>query len=451
MDVVIVGAGVAGLTAAYALQQAGYEVLVLEARDRVGGRLYSREVVPGVVIDLGGQWLGPTQNRAYELAQSLGVRLFPTYTEGASLAVINGKRQVYKGVVPHLGLRTLLDFGRGVKLLDTMASQVPLEAPWQAPHAHEWDSITFASWIERTLRTPLARWGMHLFSKAVYAAEPADFSLLHALFYLHSGGGFERLVATRGGAQQDRFVQGAQSLTIGLAQCLGERVRLNSPVRQIEQLGDRVRVYSQSSPTAPQQVYEAKAVIVAIPPALAGRIDYHPPLPSARDQLTQRVPQGSVIKCFAVYDRPFWREQGLNGFVNSTEEPVPLVFDNSPPDGSVGVLLGFIEGGQARQMSQVSPEQRREAVLANFALYFGERARKPELYLDHDWSAETWSRGCYGAHFPPGTWTQYGHALRTPIGRIFWAGTETATRWMGYIEGAIESGVRVAEEVQSVL
>lgn len=451
MDVLIVGAGIAGLTAGNALEQAGYEVLVLEARDRVGGRLYSHELTPGVVIDLGGQWLGPTQNRAYELAQSLGARLFPTYTEGASLAVINGKRQVYKGVVPSLGLRTLLDFGRGVKLLDTMAAQVPLEAPWQAPHAHAWDSITFASWIERTLRTPLARWGMHLFSKAVYAAEPADFSLLHALFYLHSGGGFERLVATRGGAQQDRFVQGAQSLAIGLAQRLGERVRLNSPVRAIEQANDRVRVYTQVAPDAPAQVYEAKAVIVAIPPALAGRIDYHPPLPPARDQLTQRVPQGSVIKCFAVYDRPFWREQGLNGFVNSTEEPVPLVFDNSPPDGSVGILLGFIEGNQARRMSQVSAEQRREAVLANFARYFGERARQPELYLDHDWSAETWSRGCYGAHFPPGTWTQYGHALRTPIGRIFWAGTETATRWMGYIEGAIESGVRVAEEVQSVL
>ncbi len=451
MDAIIVGAGIAGLTAGNALQKAGYEVLVLEARNRVGGRLLSHEIVPGVVIDLGGQWLGPTQERAYQLAQSLGVALFSTYTEGASLAILNGKRQEYKGVVPNLGLRTLLEFGSAVKRLDAMARQVPLEAPWNAPRAHEWDSITFATWVERTMRTPLARFSMKLFAEAVYAAEPTDFSFLHALFYLHSGGGFERLVSTRGGAQQDRFVHGAQSLTVGLAQQLGERVRLNSPVRMIEQASDRVRVVCQATPDSPQQVYEARAVVVAIPPTLAGRIEYLPPLPPARDQLTQRVPQGSVIKCFAVYDRPFWREQGLNGFVTSDVPPVHLVFDNSPPDGSVGILLGFIEGEHARQMSQLSTEARREVVLTNFALYFGERARTPELYLDHDWSAEVWTRGCYGAHIPPGVWTQYGHALRAPVGRIFWAGTETATRWMGYIDGAIESGLRASEEVKAIL
>ncbi|CUU38368.1 monoamine oxidase [Armatimonadetes bacterium GXS] len=447
MDTIVVGAGIAGLTCAHALAQAGKEVLVLEARSRVGGRIYSHTLAPGVVIDLGAQWLGPTQERAYRLAQTVGTELFPTYAEGESLVDFGGQQKRYTGIVPNLGLWNLLDFGRGVSLLDKMAQQVPLEAPWRAPNAEAWDSMTFATWIQQTLRTRVGRWGMRLFAEAVFAAEPGDFSLLHALFYLHSGGGFERLTATRGGAQQDRFVHGAQALAEGLAQRLGaERLKLNSPVRAIRQERDRVRVYCQPHPDEPISVYEAKVAIVAIPPALAARIEYDPPLPPARDQLTQRLPQGSVIKCFAVYDRPFWREQGLNGFVTSDVEPVHLVFDNSPPDGSVGILLGFIEGRAARQLSGVDPKTRREVVLGAFARYFGARARQPEHYLDHDWSAEVWTRGCYGAHFPPGAWSQYGHALRMPVGRILWAGTETATRWMGYIDGAIESGERAAQE-----
>ena len=445
MDVVIIGAGMAGLTAARELTRAGKQVLVLEARDRVGGRLFSHEIAPGIWIDLGGQWLGPTQERAYALAQELGIELFPTYQEGASLLYQSGTLRRYQGVVPNVGLLALLDFGRGIARLDQMAQAVPLEAPWNAPHAAQWDAITFATWIERTMRTAIGRWGLTLFAEAVFAAEPYEFSLLHALFYIRSGGGVERLSGMRGGAQQDRFRFGAQSLAQRLAAELGERIRLNSPVSRIQHDSAGVVVYGG------EQAYRARAAIVAIPPTLAGRIHYDPPLPPARDQLTQRLPNGSVIKCFALYPTPFWREAGLNGFVTSDTGPVHLVFDNSPPDGSVGILLGFMEGAAARQMSRVSPEERRQAALTCFARYFGERAAKPDLYLDHDWNAEVWTRGCYGAHFPPGTWTQFGHALRPPVGRIFWAGTETATRWMGYIEGAIESGIRAAQEVLETL
>jgi len=441
MDVIVVGAGIAGLVAARELTRAGKQVLVLEARERVGGRLFSREIAPGIWIDLGGQWLGPTQERAYALAHELGIELFPTYHEGESLLYQGGKLRRYSGVVPNVGLLALLDFGRGMTRLDRLAQEVPLEAPWNAPHATRWDSITFATWIEQTMRTPIGRWGLTLFAKAVFAAEPCEFSLLHALFYIHSGGGVQQLSGVRGGAQQDRFTLGAQSLANRLAAELGERVHLQSPVHRIQHDATGVTVHTGD------RRYRAQAVIVAIPPTLAARIQYEPPLPPARDQLTQRLPNGSVIKCFAVYPTPFWREQGLNGFVTSDTGPVHLVFDNSPPDGSMGILLGFIEGADARRMSLASPAERRDAALACFARYFGERAANPELYLDHDWSAEAWTRGCYGAHFPPGAWTQFGHALRPPIGRIYWAGTETATRWMGYIDGAIESGQRAAQQL----
>ncbi|BCW95412.1 MAG: flavin monoamine oxidase family protein [Fimbriimonadales bacterium] len=445
-DVIVVGAGVAGLVAARRLQAVGLAPLVLEARERVGGRLLRHALGDAVVIDLGGQWLGPTQTRAYALVEELGLALFPTYTEGESLALLGGRLQRYSGPVPRLGLLPLFDFGNAVATLDRMAKTVPLESPWCAPNAAAWDSETLASWAQRALRTRLGRWGIRLFSEAVFAAEPSEFSLLHALFYIHSGGGFESLTNTRGGAQQDRFVAGAQSLALQLAAQLGERVKLGEPVVRIEQSSEGVRVIGRSG-----AVYAARAVIVAIPPTLAGRIEYDPPLPAVRDQLTQRLPHGAVIKCFAVYDRPFWREQGLSGFAVGDCEPVHLVFDNSPPDASCGILLGFIEGASARQMSTVDAQTRRAAVLECFAQLFGTRARQPDVYIDHDWSAEVWSRGCYGAHFPPGVWTQFGRALREPIGRIFWAGTETATRWMGYIDGAIESGERAAEEVLSRL
>jgi monoamine oxidase len=190
----------------------------------------------------------------------------------------------------------------------------------------------------------------------------------------------------------------------------------------------------------------ARRVIVALPPALAGRIEYDPPLPSQRDQLTQRMPMGTVIKCIAVYDEPFWREDGLTGQAISLPGPAQVVFDNTPPNGSPA-LLAFLEGKDARELAAVSEAERRDAVLRTFQRLFGRRAAHPTLYADKDWSSEPYSRGCYAGVFGPGAWTAYGRHLRGAVGRIHWAGTETATRWMGYMDGAIQSGKRAAAEV----
>jgi monoamine oxidase len=190
----------------------------------------------------------------------------------------------------------------------------------------------------------------------------------------------------------------------------------------------------------------AARAIVAIPPTIAGRIEYDPPLPARRDQLTQRMPQGAVIKTMAVYERPFWREDGLSGQATSDVGPARVTFDNSPPDGTPGVLLGFLEGRLARDWGERPAEARREAVLAGHVRLFGRSAARPVRYIERIWADEEWTRGCYGCLMTTGGWTEYGSALRAPVGCLHWAGAETATIWAGYMDGAVQSGERAAAE-----
>jgi monoamine oxidase len=230
-------------------------------------------------------------------------------------------------------------------------------------------------------------------------------------------------------------------VALRLAKKLGSRrVVLGSPVRRIKQGGRSVTVESGRA------IVSAKRVIVAIPPTLCQRIEFSPALPASRDRLTQNWPMGSVVKCEAVYDKPFWRDDGLTGQVVSDASPVKITFDNTPASGSRGVMLGFIEGRESRVWGQRSAADRRAAVLRNFATYFGDRALKPVSYVEMAWQDELWSGGCYGGNLTPGTLVAFGPAIREPVGRIHWAGTETSTLWAGYIDGAVRSGERAAAE-----
>ena len=444
-DVAVVGAGLAGLVAARELRAAGASVAVLEARDRVGGRTLNEPLGDGQVVEVGGQWLGPTQDRIAALAREVGVDTFSTHVTGARLIEFDGRLRRYTGRIPRIGPAVLADVQQAMLKLDRLARRVPLDAPWEAPRAEHLDSQTLWSWMRRNVYTRGGRALLELATEAVWAAEPAEISLLHILFYIHSAGRFEVLLETEGGAQQDRFVGGSQLVSIRMAEELDDAVELSAPVRRIEHSSDGVLV------VADGDEIRARRAIVAIPPPLCGRIAYDPPLPGYRDQLTQRMPQGSVIKCMAVYDAPFWRDEGLSGEATSDAGPAKLTFDNTPPSGSPGVLVGFLEGARARQYGRFTPAQRREAVLKGFARLFGDRAGRPDRFIERAWADEEWSRGCYGCYMPPGGWTQFGQALRTPIGPIHWAGAETATVWSGYMDGAVQSGQRAASEVLSAL
>ncbi len=460
-DVAIVGAGLAGLVAARRIAAAGARPLVVEARGRVGGRLLNEEIGAGKVVEVGGQWIGPTQDRIAALAAELGVETFPTHDQGRHLIEMAGRLTSYEGPLTDARLSLARDLARAISplaladleqaraRLDRMARQVPLEEPWMAPKAASWDSQTFATWVRRNTRTTAARSLFELATEAVWAAEPGDVSLLHVLFYTRSGSGFNSLVGTGGGAQQDRFHGGSQRLALLMAEQLGaERLRLGAPVRRIDH-GDGGVVVHADGPGGElgTLTVRARRAIVAIPPTLAGRIAYDPPLPARRDQLTQRMPQGTVVKTMAIYERPFWREEGFSGQATSETGPARVVFDNSPPDGSPGVLLGFLEGRLARQWGARPTAERREAVLAGHARLFGEQAARPERFVERVWAEEEWTRGCYGCLMTTGGWTEYGRALRAPIGSLHWAGAETATVWNGYMDGAVQSGERAAAEV----
>jgi monoamine oxidase len=440
-DVVVVGAGLAGLTAARELSGAGLDVRVLEARDRVGGRTLSQPVGehPEDIVELGGQWVGPTQHEVLSLAQELGIQTYPTHATGQNLFEYpGGKLKRYSGTIPMLAPHVMVDYGQADLRLKRLIKTVDPEVPWESEDAERLDEQSFATWIRRTAKTRTARETLTAAIRAVFAVEPADVSLLHVLFYAAAAGGWDDLLDTEGGAQQDRLAGGTQQLSIRMAEELDGLVQLSAPVRSIRTEADGVVAGE----------IRAHRAIVAVPPTLAGRIEYDPPLPAPRDQLTQRMPMGSVIKCIAVYEEPFWRDDGLSGQAFSLPGPAQVIFDNTPPNGSPG-LIAFLEAKDARELARVSETDRREAVLRGFQRLFGRRAAHPVRYFEKDWSAEPYSRGCYAGVLGPGAWTAYGHLLREPVGRIHWAGTEVATRWMGYMDGAIQSGRRAAAEVMS--
>jgi monoamine oxidase len=455
-DVVVVGAGLAGLVAAREVVRAGHSVAVVEARGRVGGRMLSRKVAGGEVVDLGAEFIGPTQNHILALAGELSIETFPSWTQGRNVYIAGGARSTYSdtgltGMAPP-DLAATADLLLATTAIDRLSLGVPVGAPWEAARAAEYDGQSLETWLRRN--TTGGRPFMNLATaglRPVFGAELREVSMLFALFLVAASGDegtpgtFERNFSTRHGAQQDRIDGGAQAIALALARRLGRRVVRGSPVRRIVAGKGYVDVISD------RYVNRARRVIVALPPVLAGRIQYEPAMGALRDGLTQRLPQGRLIKVQAVYDEPFWRADGLNGASVSDTGPCNVTFDSSPRNGRPGALLGFVGGDEARRFAGLAAPERRRAALESFGRAFGARALSPIDYAEMDWSSEQYTRGCPLAVPPPGVLTTYGSALREPVGRIHWAGAETATYWNGYMDGAVRSGERAAREVLALL
>lgn len=443
-EVVVVGAGLSGLVAARALHRAGVDVRVVEARERVGGRLFTKEI-RGTPVDLGGQWIGPTQDRVRALATELRLRTFPTFHDGRKLLELEGRVSSYARDIPSLPPLALIELELVIRRVQRMADKVPVDGPFDAPELAAHDARSVGEWARRHVRSARVRALLTAAVRVVFGAEPDELSVLHFLAYVSGGGGLLRLIEIADGAQQDRFVGGAMPLAEGVAAELGGRVRLGSPVRHIAgwQAGP-VAVHTDTG------VLRAERLIVAVPPAMAGRIAMTPALPAGRDHLTQRFGMGGTVKVFAFYDRPFWREAGWSGEVVADGDPLTVVFDNTFADGTA-CLLGFVVGAAARTWSARPEAERLGAVRDCLARWFGPQAGRPVDMVEQDWSTEAWTRGCPIGFPPPGLLSAHGAALRQPCGRIHWAGTETADKWMGFMDGAVRAGERAAREVAPLL
>ncbi|GBE64392.1 monoamine oxidase [Mycobacterium sp. MFM001] len=451
-DVVVVGAGLSGLTAARRLDQAGTgSLVVLEASNRVGGRTVNLDVIDGVITEGGGQWVGPGQDRVLALIDELGLSTFKTYVDGRAIYHFKGRRRTYKGDNPPLRLPAVLDYLQLHTRLERMASKVPASAPWDACDAVTWDGATLGHWLDKHARTEEARWLLTFVFTIVNGEDPHNSSLLRILHGIKTCGGIRHMVGTTGGAQESRVVGGTQLISVRIADQLSQRLVLNSPVSEIIQSDDGVIVKS-----ARAQI-RCQRVIVAMAPADAERIHFTPDLPVRRAALQRKWHNGTESKVFAVYDKPFWRDAGLNGQAITDLPAARFVVDNSPPDGSVGILLTFI--GTARSGTGLTwsddvlddPDRRRSAILADFATLFGPKASHPQQFIEKDWVHEPWIEGCVSAR-APGLMTQYTDAVSEPVGRIHWAGTETSTSaYDGYLDGAVRAGERVAKEVGDAL
>eukprot|EP01114_Cavostelium_apophysatum_P016544 TRINITY_DN4729_c0_g1_i1.p1 TRINITY_DN4729_c0_g1~~TRINITY_DN4729_c0_g1_i1.p1 ORF type:complete len:488 (-),score=83.76 TRINITY_DN4729_c0_g1_i1:6-1469(-) len=459
-DVVVVGGGLAGLTCARRLKEQGRKVVVLEARDRLGGRTESVKV-GDEWFDVGGQWIGVTQDRLKALAQELGVKTFPQFYKGKNVIVDGNSRSEYSGTIPWYpslipyvpSIATLLDLDSTLKNLDKLAVGVSLDEPWNSVKAKEYDNITFHEWQKKNMWTQQATNAVYAANGMLMAAETNEISFLYFLYYIQSSGGsVMRLLDVTNGAQEERFEGGAQQLSEGLGKIIGnERVILSSPVRRVEQDEKGVSVYTRNN-----RKYKAKYVVIAIPPIIAGRLEYSPPLPALRDALTQRMPMGSVIKTLTMYKTAWWRTHGYSGQVVSVtykaEHPILSSFDDTDNDLKLPCLVGFIVGSNAREWSLKTEEERKQAVIKQYAEQFKiPEALEPIHYIDKVWVGEEFSAGCYVGLMAPGVMTTCGKALREPIGRIHFSGTETALKWVGYMEGALDSGENVAHRLGDLL
>lgn len=445
-DVIIIGGGFAGISAGRHLTRSGQNIMLLEARDRLGGRVFTKQVLDGIPIDLGGQWIGPTQDHMYALVNEYGLETYPTYDKGMCILDLNEKLSTYTGLIPKMDVLSLLSIELTIRRLDKMARTLDISAPWRHPKAQLWDSMTLGAYLYKTVHRKNALKILTTGLETVLACRPSEVSLLHTLFYIKSGKDINTLLNIQNGAQQDRIKGGMQQIAEHMAHEFQDAVHLGEAVKKVSQNELNCTVITD------QNEYHSKKVIIAIPPTLAGQLTYEPQLSVKKRQLLQKLPMGIVVKCYAIYKKAFWRDKGFSGeVVTDSHAPYQTIFDNSAADSDYGVLMGFALAARATNLMAVSQGERRTLMIRTLVKYFGQEAENLWHYEDLCWAEEDYSLGCYAAYAPPGVCTQYRDEIRKPSGHIHWAGTETATEWNGYIEGAVRSGIRAAEEIIRIL
>jgi monoamine oxidase len=472
VDVVVVGSGLAGLTAARCLQRSGLTVRVLEAAAQAGGRMRRTRLSwpgGGAWVDLGGQWVGPTQTRMLALLEHHGLARFASPHDGETVLRFGPRRCTFAGFFqgfpegqpPAIPAADWQDAMEALARFNALAASLPVDRhPHTAATATGLDQQTFQDWIEANTSTPFARWYFAYFCRAVGflgPAEPEEVSLLHVLWG-------QRTAPQAEHPEEELIHGGAGALLDPLLTDLGpEALRLEEPVQRIVQNGTPAGTSpgDANGPVAPPRwpvlvesgkaIHPCRAVIVAMPPFQAERIAFQPSLPADRQALQRGMAMGRCAKVLIAYATPWWRELGLSGLAIGDLPTLELCADSSDPSGEAGVLATFVAGHRHRAWTALDASGRRQAVLDDLVAWFGPQAAAPLAYREQDWTLEPYVGGAYAAWMPPGLWSTAGEALRRPHGRVFWAGTETATRWAGFFDGAVRSGEEAAERVRGPL
>lgn len=436
-DVVVVGAGFAGLTAAERLADLGVSVRVVEGRDRIGGRSYSGEVA-GVKVDLGATWVSRRHTEIRNLASRLGCTTTPQFAKGLNVLWMGGERSTYQGTIPEISTEAVEDMGRVQGILHELLSTVDVEAAWDSPEADRLDAISFGEWLDQNDAQPGTRALMTILSKVQWGCSPGDVSLLHALRYIRAAGGVSHMLDVEDGQQEERYAETTQEIAMRLAEKLGDRVVVGTPVRRIAQDGSGVTVSTDS------EVINAKYAIVTAAPAHRADIEFEPALPEKGEWLAKTWRMGALSKAFVAYEKPFWRSSGLSGEALTDTGTVFITFDVSPDDSGPGILMAFCD---PRVYDNFSPEARRDRVVRQLVDLYGPQAGAPIDYVDHCWGTEPFAPGGPNPAVPPYASGSYGSALAEPHGRVHWAGVETAGEWAGTMNGAVLTGQRAAEQV----
>lgn len=444
-DVIVVGAGPSGLTAAWRLKQAGLSVQVLEARDRVGGRTWT-DTIDGAVLEIGGQWVSPDQTALLALLDELGLQTFPRYRDGDSVYLSpEGARRRYTGEMFPAAEHTVAEMTRLIDMLDELAAQIGAGAPWEHPKARELDTVSFQHWLRAQSDDEEACNNIGLFVAGGMLTKPAHaFSALQAVLMAASAGSFSNLVDDNF-ILDKRVIGGMQQVSELLAERLGEDVRLNAPVRTIRWQQDSVLVEADGVSVT------GRRVVMAVPPNLYSRVSFEPPLPRRQHQMHQHQSMGLVVKVHAVYDKPFWRDEGLCGTGFGADELVQEVYDNTNYEDQRGTLVGFISDEKADQVFALSAAERRAQVLDSLARYLGPAALEPVVYYESDWGAEEWTRGAYAASYDLGGLHRYGADQLVPVGPIHWSSSDLAAEGYQHVDGAVRMGQYTADKLQAEL
>ncbi|MCA1307633.1 FAD-dependent oxidoreductase [Microbacterium esteraromaticum] len=440
-DVLIVGAGAAGLTAANELRKAGLSVAVLEARDRVGGRLWT-DVIDGAMLEIGGQWVSPDQDALIETIDELGLETYSRYREGDSVYIgPDGTVSRFTGEMFPVAPETERVIDEITERLDRMVAEIDPDSPWEHPNAAEWDAVTWDAWLRLQTDDDEAVRNLAFATGSAMLTKPTHtFSLLQSLLMAASAGSYSNLVDADF-ILDKRVVGGLQQVPLLLAERLAEDVLLNQPVRTLE-WGD-----AGVTATTDDTTVRARFAILAHAPVLYDRISFVPALPRRQHQLHQHLSMGFVIKVHAVYDRPFWREQGLSGTAFSPYELSHEAYDNTNHGDERGTLVGFVSDQNADDLFTLSAEERKERILESLSHYYGPEAKNPVVYYESDWGSEEWTRGAYAASFDMGGLHRYGSDLRTPVGPIHFACSDMAGAGYQHVDGAIRMGRLAATRI----